>query len=162
MTYGHKRQKFLLSGVTPNTTNEQSRRSLLALISVACILSCLVLVLTGCIRQSDVTAPNGYSISCDKGKDCSLGKDGSSAPLVVGPDVDSYHIEDQYVIGHVTQNTIIPPPGIPAPATRQKAGYFIVDTKNDSLETGLSRDEWSRHLLRLGIQDTQLSKTGYE
>lgn len=130
------------------------RRRKANIMAAGCFLS-----LIGCTYQPDVVGPNSYSISCDKGRDCAVLKSRGNVNVVVEPEVDQYNIVGQYIIGHVTQQTISLPAGVPPPATRQPSGYFIVDTKKDRCLVGLSEADWKKQLLQAGIQNSQLRNT---
>lgn len=120
---------------------------------------------SGCV-QSDVAGPNGYSISCDKGRECAVIQyrpdDISVGTVVIQAEVDEYGIVGQYIIGHVVQQNFgPPPPPPPPPEQRQTPGFFIFDTLSGNKRTGLDKEAWIRELDRLRISERELKKTAY-
>jgi len=119
------------------------------------------LLAAGCIYQGDIIASNGYSIECDKGRNCIVASQGHIS-VVIEPEVDKYAVVNQYLIGHtVIQNNSLPP-GIPAPIINQQPGYFIVNTQSGFVESGLNEALWRTKLSGLNIENPQLQNTGYD
>ena len=123
-------------------------------------LTCCSVLPSSCVSHGDISAPNSYSIECDKSRDCIV-FDVANNIFVVEPEVDTYEFVGEYLIGH-TLSPSATPPGIPAPANSQKAGYFIVNTRNGNRSVGLSEESWRKKLLKLGVKAPNLSDTWLE
>lgn len=119
----------------------------------------LLCLLTGCIGPSDVTAPNGYSIECDKQRDCVV-LDGPHS-VIVSPEVDRYAVSGQLLLGHSIKpaddkfDVTWPPNG-------SKGGYFLIDTSANSYYLGLDEQSWKQLLRRNGLSNIVLQPTSYK
>ncbi|PQV62391.1 hypothetical protein B1R32_1411, partial [Abditibacterium utsteinense] len=80
----------------------------------------------------------------------------------IAPEVDEYDIQGQYLVGHAVEQVGQEIPNIPGAMDKQNPGYFIIDTQNNSVTSGLDKKRWRAKLLQLGVKDIQLKKTAYE
>ena len=118
----------------------------------------LSLLLAGCIYPGDISGPNGYGIACDKGRSCMVYKDGWKG--IVGPEVESYAIVDQYIVGHCVPARTFP--GKPNPDGSRGTGFFIVDTLKHTSSVTLNKGLWEQQLTQLGIPVPILQPTPFE
>lgn len=121
------------------------------------------LKLVGCV-QSDVVGPNGYSMECDKSRECAVfmtDRVTGHQSCVVLPEVAQIGIQGHFIMGLVVQTTDGPVPPIPPGGKAQEPGYFILDTENGALQTGLSEAAWKGEVQRLGFADIKLQNTPY-
>ena len=128
--------------------------SFFVLRKLAYSLCACVVMLAGCGYPGDVDGPNGYSILSDKGTGCGVHKNGWEGEEVVGPEVDSYAIVNQYIIGHNVAAQDSPPTPNP--------GFFIVDTLKNKVVTGLGEEGWKQQLSQLGIHNPKLQPSAFE
>ena len=116
---------------------------------------------SGCYHAGDVQAPNGYSAQCDKERDCIVAVEGrKDITVVAGPEVDSYSIANQYLIGHTTQQVQHLPKNVPK-VPQEPVGYFIIDTSKDKWDLGMSKQKWLEQLKRMGINNISLQPTAF-
>ena len=118
---------------------------------------------SGCIYGGDVQAPNGYSIQCDKGRNCIVASDNGnySELILAGPEVDRGAVVNQFLIGHVTNQR----PSFGGTTTdipTEKTGFFILDTNSGSFVYGLDETQWKQELVKRGILDSTLYPTDYK
>lgn len=119
------------------------------------LFSCLLLF-AGCNFSGDVASLKSYSVSCDKGRDCAVTNSEGNTSVIVEPEVDSYLIEGDFILGHSTQQVLTPIPGLPEPFSNQRPGYFIVDTRKNTWDVGLDESEWHAKLKSIGIENPKL------
>ncbi len=121
---------------------------------VVVALSC-----SGCSYRGDVQAPNGYSIECDKGRNCIVASNGPTS-VIIEPEVDQGAVVNQHLIGHVTKQ--LPFPGQTAPDfPTNNPGFFIIDTQSGLWVGGLTEADWKRELAQKGIANSTLEPTAY-
>lgn len=125
----------------------------------AMLIFLLVAFVAGCsIIQSDVNGPNGYQINCDY-DDCILTSENPETRSL-GP-VDKYAIVNQYFLGHVIGKRIESSDSTMSAAT-SVSYFFILDTKNNTVDTALTEAAWRQKLSALKIAVPVLKNTAYE
>jgi len=124
----------------------------------------LTSTVSGCGYQSDVIELNGYSIVCDKSRDCIVASSKGDTSVIIEPEVDKYFIVDGYIIGH----SILPPNSDTLHhfssniAINQKPGYFVINTRNGQFFSGLDESGWHLKLKEMNISPPkELLRTGY-
>lgn len=80
-------------------------------------------------------------------------RDRGQRPPRVGPDVDGYRVYQRVIVGHVAKTW----EGEKRPAWLRQddvriPGYFIIDLRRDTLQKGLSKQEWLEKLRSYGIK----------
>jgi hypothetical protein len=106
-------------------------------------------LLAGCWDYS-VRLPNGFRLVRLNGAERVIVLPDNR--VLIDPDVRKYAVVNEVVVGFAEIPEPLPQfPKEPPPA-RQKAGYFIVDTKSAKVWDGTSKEAWLAQLRVLGIE----------
>lgn len=94
----------------------------------------LLLLSVSCTNSSNVDLQNGYQICFMSATEVYIGN--KQGVLVVGPTVTGLFAKDDYIVGLVKKSRKDNNnPDV-------KPGYFIVNTKNETVTTGLTLQAW--------------------
>lgn len=109
------------------------------------VIPFLLIFLSGCMDYS-INLPNGYSIVRSNVDDVTIAN--KNLVVVISPKIIGYDIREDLVVGLVSTE------GLPSEIIQEsKPGYFVIDTKSDKINQGLSEEVWLHLLSSHGISD---------
>ena len=88
-----------------------------------------------------VSLPNGYKLVQFSGSDVGLGN--PQMGLTVSPVIDGYSVVGDLVVGHVRKGRS---------GWASVPGYFVLDTSNGAVHSGLTKKRWKSLLLDYGVR----------
>jgi hypothetical protein len=114
---------------------------------LTCLIGSLAALLGGCNGCSDysVGLPNGYRLARNSAESTDIFKSSTRIEATVPPNIIELNVQGDLVFGQAVHS--------PMASRKSVAGYFILDTKHERAQVGLTKEKWLAELKKFGISE---------